>query len=799
MSFEKALMECMRAPTYVPLAYEQLVEVLAIPTADVRRFRKFFFSRVEDGTIVKVKGNRFCLPVDADLITGIIRFRQSGSAFLITDPTTKNSANANIQIMAEDTAVAMHGDKVVVRLVRERRPRHGPYRAKKAGDPDPVLGRVIRILQRANETITGTLQKARLFHYVVPDDPRIIQDVLVPDPSESSLFPKPKVEDKVIVKLHEWKQRHLNPEGEIIEILGATHSPGAEFKAILHKFKLDPTFPGAVLEEVEALPTEVRSREIKGRLDCRDLFTFTIDPDDAKDFDDALSLGKDANGDLEIGIHIADVSAYVKTGSPLDKEARERGNSTYLVGTVISMLPHALSNGLCSLVEGEDRLVKSVFITFTPQGKIKATRLANSVIRSNKRLTYRQAYAMMQHSDLETIRATPLPPAHQTGSTGRALAELNDKELTQLRDAVRTLWNIASQLRERRMIKGSLDLDMTEVKIFVDEQGYADRIEKITNDESHQLIEEFMLAANETIARTLHEAGLPFLSRVHDKPEADKLNELRDTLATQGVATGDLTLRKEVTKLLALLKDHPQGYTLKIQFLRSMKQACYRASVDGHYGLHKTYYGHYTSPIRRYADLVNHRIVDYFMSRNKLPTAPSRPPQPYKQGDLDGLGQHLSLTEQNSTEAERESVKIKLLEYFEREANRVDKTAFAAIITDVRNHGMFIELCDSMAYGLVHISTFRDDLYRLSSDGSEIIGRKKQKRFGMGQRVMVTVERVDRFKRQIDFKVVEDDSEPAPKSPARQRQKPTATPAAAKDEKSGKKRRSRSRRKRRRD
>ena len=322
----------------------------------------------------------------------------------------------------------------------------------------------------------------------------------------------------------------------------------------------------------------------------RDVTTLTIDPVDAKDFDDALSIEELGEGRHRIGIHIADVSAYVKPGTPLDKEAQKRGNSTYLVGTVIPMLPHALSNGLCSLVEAQDRLTKSVFITFSQKAQIEQIDFANTVICSNKRLTYKQAFAFMQNDDLEAVRETPLPPKHQTGSTGRPLSDLSRSEMETLQRHIRALWEIAHQLRKRRFQNGSLDLDMNEIKIYVDPEGYADRIEKQENDESHQLIEEFMLSANEQVARKMKRNRFPCLYRVHDEPDEEKLQELRQTMGTFGVPCGNLSKANEMSKLLQILKEHPQGYTLKTHVLRSLKQAQYRALPDGHYGLAKSDY-----------------------------------------------------------------------------------------------------------------------------------------------------------------------------------------------------------------
>ena len=664
----------------------------------------------------------------------------------------------------------MHGDTVLARKVEDqRRPFRGKGRQQRPEykpDEKPNV-RVIRILKRARITIPGTLEQAKHASYVIPDDPRIIHDILVPDPKNSGLKPIPKVGDKVVVKMLEWKQRHLNPEGEIMEVLGRTHEPDAEFKAILYKYDLNPRFPSAVEQQTKDIPDVVRSEDIGNRQDCRDLFTFTIDPDDAKDFDDALSLELLEDGKTRVGVHIADVSAYVKPGSPLDREAQERGNSTYLVGTVIPMLPHALSNGLCSLVEAEDRLTKTCFITFNDSADISEVKFANTVINSNKRLTYKQAYAFMQMDDLAEIRNTPLPPKHQTGSTGRSLNKVTDEEMATLKKYIGKLWQIAKQLRERRFRKGSLDLDMTSVKIYVDEEGYADRIEKEFNDESHQLIEEFMLSANEQVARTMKKQDFPCIYRVHDEPEEEKLKELRETMQSFGVQCGNLQKPREMTLLLKKLKEHPQGYTLKVHVLRSLKQAQYRASADGHYGLSKPDYTHFTSPIRRYSDLIVHRILDGYLCKTRADSALGEPEIRYKQGKLESLGDHISVTERNSVDAERESVKTKLLEFYDRELQKEQKQHFKAIITDVKNHGLFVELTDTLAFGMVHISTLDDDFYHPNPEGTALIGRRKKRTYALGQYIMVQVERVDRFKRQIDFRVVLTDNRDKGKKPGK--------------------------------
>ena len=678
-----------------------------------------------------------------DELIGRIQFRAGGSAFVIPENPATGAAQPgepSIQIFPEDTNVALPGDRVVVRI----------FPGRKGKRPGERIGGVDRVLERARESMVGDLRREGRNYAVVPDDPRFVYEIHVDDPTRSKLKPTPQPGDKVVVQLHDWKRRRDPLTGELTARLGRTHEPRAELLGIFIKYNLVAEFPANVEQEAAALPDRVHARELAHRLDYRENAVFTIDPDDAKDFDDALSYEPLEGGEVRIGIHIADVSAYVKAGTALDLEAQRRGNSTYLVGVVIPMLPEKLSNGLCSLVEAQDRLCKAVFLTFSKNGKLKDTTFANTVIRSRKRLTYKQAYALLFEDDLNRIRSLPLPPKHQTGSTGRALSSLDDDELSELQTWVRALWKIGSRLRKDRMAHGSLDLDMPETKIFVDEKGYADRLEKIEHDESHQLIEEFMLAANEAVARLTRTHSLPSLYRVHDEPDAEKLDEYRQLLGTFGIHTGDLSRREEIVKLLETLKTHPQGYTLRTQLLRSLKKAAYRSTADGHFGLNKKDYTHFTSPIRRYSDLVVHRVFDTYLEKHQgHPTSQSRPS--YNLARIESLGEHLSLTEIASAEAERESVKIKLLEFFERELAKKKKTLFAAVITDVRQNGFFIELIESMTFGFVPASSLSDDHYTLTNDGSALVGRKTKRRFELNGRLDVVVDKVDRFKRLIDF------------------------------------------------
>ncbi len=753
MKLRERILGLLSAQHYRPVNESTLAKLLDLPKREHKSLSHQVRLLLSSRQLNRVQGDRLSLPLptgksgrpDSDLTRGRIMFRQGGSAYFLPEVADGQPAADSIQIAPDDTGVALHGDRVAIQVSPRRTPRRD-------GKGLESHGRVERIIERDNTTVVGHLQQIRKTWFVAPDDPRFFHEVRVADPAANrKLSPTPVAGDKVVVKLAEWTSRQKPIEGEIIERLGRTFEPSAELLGIYRKFDLATSFPVEVEREVSNIPAQVQPRELLGRLDYREIPTLTIDPDDAKDFDDALSLELLQNGNTRVGVHIADVSAYVKTGTHLDREAQRRGNSTYLVGTVIPMLPEKLSNGLCSLVEAQDRLCKATLLTFDKKQRLIETTYANTVIRSRKRLTYKQAFAFLFENDLEIIRALPLPPKHQTGSTGRALRDLTDTELIDIQQMIRRFWAIAKKLRSDRMAHGSLDLDMPETKIFVDEKGYADRLERIEHDESHQLIEEFMLAANEALARLTKNQRIPSIYRVHDEPDEDRLSDFRQQLAIVGIETGDLTLRSEIIKLLEQLKTHPQGYTLRTQLLRSLKKAAYRSTPDGHYGLHKNDYTHFTSPIRRYSDLLVHRVLDYHLIKNEGAPAPANYAFEYTAGRMESMGAHLSLTEVNSAEAERESVKIKLLEFFERELAKEIKTRFAAVITDTRQNGFFIELTESMTFGFVPASGMTDDYYQLNPAGNALVGKKTKRTFTLATHIEVVVYKVDRFKRLIDF------------------------------------------------
>ena len=665
------------------------------------------------GEIARIRKDCYVLPAEADLVTGKLSIHPVGYGFL----TSEKSGEADVFIAAENVGTAMHGDRVVARLSPEAPA--GRIKGRREG-------RVIRILERAHDTVVGTLQRSRNFYYVVPDDPRFVHDIYVGPPAGQQQDRRSDtaaaVGDKVVVRLDDWQSRHVNPEGEIIEVLGPASAPGVDVLSIIRKYHLPTEFPADVLEQAEGIPETVDAQQIAGREDLRNQFIVTIDPDDARDFDDAINVEKLANGGWQLGVHIADVAAYVEPGSALDREARLRGNSVYLPDRVIPMLPERLSNGVCSLKPKVDRLTHSVFIQFDKRGVAKSARFAQSVIRSAHRLTYKEAYAILTS-----------PPRDRLG------------------ERLHLAWELAALLRRKRFEHGALELDFPEVKVRVDEHGKPIRLERVENDESHQLIEEFMLVANEAVARELRKRAIPTVYRVHENPDPEKLAEYREFALSFGYKVGDLTHRAELQRLLAELSGKPEEQALKVGLLKSLKRARYDPLPLGHYGLAKTNYLHFTSPIRRYADLVVHRAL----GRDGPPGRPTRSASaPYPNiAQLASIAEHISSTERNAADAETDAALMKKLEFFQQQLAGRNPQIFSASVVDVRNYGLMVELPDALITGLIHVSSLTDDFYVFEPARHQLIGRRSRKRFKAGDKLSVFVARVDVFKRQVDFAI----------------------------------------------
>jgi ribonuclease R len=704
---------------YRPLNKAEIARKFGVSGRAKGALRKTLRDLERAGEIARIRKDRYVLPAEADLVIGKLSVHPAGYGFL----TSEKSGEPDVFIAAENVGTAMHGDRVVGRISPD--PPAGRIKGRREG-------RVIRILERAHDTIVGTVQRSRSFYYVVPDDPRFLHDIYVRSnvcshgPAGRPLTghrPVASVGDKVVVRLDDWQSRHVNPEGEIIEMLGPASAPGVDVLSIIRKYHLPAEFPSDVLEQAKRTPESVDARQIAGREDLRNQFIVTIDPDDARDFDDAIHVEKLPNGGWQLGVHIADVAAYVELGSALDREARRRGNSVYLPDRVIPMLPEHLSNGVCSLKPEVDRLTHSVLIHIDKRGLAKGARFARSVIRSAHRLTYKEAYAILMS-----------PPRDRLG------------------ERLHLAWELAALLRRKRFEHGGLDLDFPEVKVWVDAHGKPVRLERVENDESHQLIEEFMLAANEAVARELKRRAVPTIYRVHENPDPEKLAEYREFALSFDYKVGDLTHRAELQRLLAATHGKPEEQALKVALLKSLKRARYAAQPLGHYGLAKANYLHFTSPIRRYADLVVHRALGRDPAGaggRQLRSASA----PYHIAEIASIAEHISTTERNAADAEIDAAQMKKLEFFQRQLDQGNPQIFRAAIVDVRNYGLMVELPDALISGLIHVSSLTDDFYVFEPARRQLIGRRSRKRFKVGDDLSVFVARVDVFKRQVDFAI----------------------------------------------
>ncbi len=711
------ILALLRRKDYQPLDKSDIARKLGLKGRERVALRHNLRELERAGEIARIRKNLYVLPAEADLVTGKLSIHRAGYGFL----TSEKPGQPDIFIAAENTGTAMHGDRVVARISRDL-----PYERAKGRRE----GRVIRILEQARDTIVGTLQHSRNFYYVVPDDPRIVHDIYVRPTGDRRSQTAATVGDKVIVRLETWESRHVNPEGEIIEVLGPASAPGVDTLSIIRRCGLPTEFPSEALKEADEIPEEIDAQQLKGREDLRDKFIVTIDPEDARDFDDAIHVEKLENSGRLLGVHIADVAAYVEPDSALDREARRRGNSVYLPDRVIPMLPERLSNGVCSLNPGVDRLTHSVFIHFDRNGVARSARFARSVIRSAHRLTYKQAYAILKS-------------APRDGLSQR----------------LHIAWELAALLRRKRFQHGALDLDFPEVKVLVDQDGYPVRLERIENDESHQLIEEFMLAANEAVARELKKRAIPTIYRVHENPDLEKLAEYREFALSFNYKVGDLTHRPELQRLLASFRGKPEEQALKVALLKSLKRARYAPQPLGHYGLAKANYLHFTSPIRRYADLVVHRALGRIGALRR-PNAAARRSYDHDMSEIASIAEHISITERTAADAEIDAAQMKKLEFFQRQLDERNPQIFRAAIVDVRNYGLMVELPDALVTGLVHVSSLTDDFYLFDVARRQLIGRRSRKRFSVGDEVSVFVARVDVFKRQIDFAIALDSKTP---------------------------------------
>jgi ribonuclease R len=677
-----------------PLKAKELAHGLGVATEDYAEFKELLESLEQQGVLYRVQRQRYAVPEKINLIVGRFQTIRGGAGFVVPD-----EPGSDLYIPADATGSAVDGDRVIARVERRRR---GP-RAE---------GSIIRVLERGRRTIVGIYQPVRNFGFVTPEDRKLTRDVFVAAGQELGA----QAGDVVVVGITDWGGEQRGPTGEVERVLGQLNAPGVDVLTVAYGHELPLDFPAHVTSEAESLRERgILPGDLAGRLDLRDTLVFTIDPADAKDHDDALSIVQAAPGVWQLGVHIADVSHYVSAGGTLDAEAFARGTSVYLVDRVIPMLPHALSGDLCSLVPDVDRLALSVLLTVDDEGTVRDHRLARTVIRSRHRLDYDRAQQVIDgaHSIDE-----------ETDAALQALVQLSRK------------------LRAQRAARGSLDFDLPEARVVLNSSGEPTDIQRVLRLESHRLVEDFMLLANETVAAQAYGARTPFLFRIHESPDASRMQQLSEFLASLGyrLAAGAQASPRELQRLLASARGRPEEGLVASVVLRSMKQARYSETNAGHFGLAARHYSHFTSPIRRYPDLVVHRIcATVFLDGERL--------GPGAAAGLADVARTSSERERVAVAAERDSIDLKKVEFMERHLG----DEFDGTISNVTAFGFFVLLDAFYVEGLVHVSSLADDYYVYVEDQYTLVGENQRRRFRLGDRVRVQVGAVHLAERKIDF------------------------------------------------
>lgn len=717
--------ELMNRPKYRPMTRSEMARNLDIPPAHRNDLRTVLEALVGEGLAVEGKKARYERRAQkGNLLVGSLRFHPKGHAWFYPDATDEGNQatgidlqkNSRIYVARRDTGTALDGDRVSVSV---RMP--SPKRRYRQGDQRPdsedeAKGSVERILERRSGRLVGEFRRKGKHAWIECADPALegqieLQGDTTAEPGQL-----------VVVELEQWDNRHVTPRGRILEVLGWPGDPGVDILAVIQRHGLRTSFPDPVIAETRATPDEPEPQEVARRADWRDKLVITIDPADAKDHDDAIWLEKTDRG-WTLAVHIADVAHYVKPGTALDKEASERGNSTYLVDRVLPMLPPELSNGICSLKPDVDRLTKCALMEISPTGEIKKSRFLDAVIHSRAKLSYEQAQAILD--------GKPGPEGSEAG----------------LEDLVREAWRMASALRKRRFANGALDLEMPEIRVKLDDKGRASGIVPVEHTESHQLIEECMLAANEAVARLLKGRQKPAVHRIHENPDISRLMEFGETAKQHGYRPGDLSNREHIQKLLDDAKGSPEEHAIKLGLLKSLKRAAYSPDAIGHYGLAKADYCHFTSPIRRYADLIVHRALQPF-----LDNAPPKADRTPSQSELREISRHISDTERVSADAENETKQIKMMEFLERVAGLDDPIVFDGLVTDVRPMGLLVEIPDLGIRGAVKREDLPGGRWRFEGHRHAWANWEGDS-IQLGMRLPLEVSGVNRERRFVDFRI----------------------------------------------
>ncbi|MFH1146556.1 MAG: ribonuclease R [Pseudomonadota bacterium] len=682
-----------------PLFARDVLNLLDVSPQYRRPAKDLIAQMVQGGELIPIKGGRLGLPQSMNLVTGRIQANPAGFAFLIPEESDKD----DVYIPGREMKGAVHGDRVVVRLehgLRSRRPE----------------GRVVRILERKTRHVIGTFGRGPKISYVVPEDDRLAFEVIIPSEGPVDV----REGDIVLAEITNFPPDRRNPEGKILEVLGDPESLLVQTQIVIHKHGLTQDFGPEAEEQAGQLPAEIDSQEIKKREDLRGLPTMTIDGEQARDFDDAVSIQKDRFG-YKLYVSIADISHYVKPGCPLDQDAFKRGNSAYFPNHVLPMFPPALSDHLGSLKPETDRLAVTVLMRFDRKGVLRERSFFRSVIHSHARLTYTEVRGM--------------------------LAEKNRPLRLKYRQFIRSLENmgeLAEQLAERRRQRGSIDFDLPEPEIILGVQGTLEDIVRRERNVAHQIIEEFMIAANEAVASYFEELDVPALFRVHEEPEKEKVTNFLDFAYSLGLSIDFPEKMKPswFQNVLGLVEGQSSEYIVNTLLLRSMKQAVYAPENLGHFGLASSVYTHFTSPIRRYADLIVHRILIHALHGKKKPL--------YTKAQLSEMARHLCVQERLAMEAEREIVDRLRVQFM---SDKIGEE-YDGIISSVTSFGFFVELKEIFVEGVVRLADMADDYYYYEEEHHRLVGRRKRKIFQIGDFVRVQVVKVDVPRRHVNFVLV---------------------------------------------
>lgn len=701
----------------------ELAKELGVPDRDYQIFRNLVKKLTDSGRLVKLRRNRLGVPSELNLAVGQISILKGGYG------TIQTESGETVTIRPDDTLTALDGDKVMVRVgVRIE---------------DELHGKVIKVLERSERKILGIFRAGKHFHFVIPDSKKIHRDIYI----QERLAMKAIDGERVVVKITQWDDALGNPEGEVIERIGRPGDPGVDLLTVIRNYNLPEEFPRKVIEDAEKAAEYFNNDEIAGRRDFTADVIYTIDPFDAKDHDDAISVEKYDHG-YRLGVYIADVSHYVRDGTVLDREAFERGNSIYLPGRVIPMLPEKLSNDLCSLNPNRKRLVYAALINFDRTGKMLDWEITDGVIKSQAKLTYEEVQEYFNTGNASDSIGKPFKSQPHDGVSG---------SLSLARE-------LASILQKRRMAEGSLDFDLPEAKIILNNKGEIIEIGSQIRLESHRLVEEFMLAANKAVALHVFRMGQKFLYRVHDKPDLEKLEAFSYLVSTLGYSFPVSENMKPIqfSRFLLRLKGKPEEEFLNELMLRSMKKAVYQPQNIGHFGLAFTHYTHFTSPIRRYPDLMVHRLLKK-LKGGRYPEKLNRSLDPV----LINIGKHCSETERTAEAAEREAIKIKQVAYM---AERVGEE-FRGVISGILNFGFFVRLGETGAEGMVRLSTLDDDYYKYDEKHFRLVGKRQGRVFRLGDAVEVGILSVDKIRNEINLYLIDRRKEPKRPSKGRSRRR----------------------------